>query len=134
MILSRDTNEYAAFGEPRAMPSTATGNRERAPSYDRHPMEKRVVAVQNGDQSQSNLAEKPDPRGPVAPREADESETVSADMAFRDGAMANVLLIEDDKETANEIRAELGDHGYAVDWAADGIEGRIKHVRVKQKS
>ena len=120
MILSRDTNEYAAFGEPRAMPSTATGNRER------HPMEKRVVAVQNGDKSQSNFAEKPDPRGPVAPREADESETVSADMAFRDGAMANVLLIEDDKETANEIRAELGDHGYAVDWAADGIEGLDK--------
>ena len=40
--------------------------------------------------------------------------------------MASVLLIEDDKETANEIRAELGDRGYAVDWAADGIEGLDK--------
>ena len=40
--------------------------------------------------------------------------------------MASVLLIEDDKETANEISAELGDRGYAVDWAADGIEGLDK--------
>jgi two-component system OmpR family response regulator len=40
--------------------------------------------------------------------------------------MASVLLIEDDRETANEIRAELGDRGYAVDWAADGIEGLDK--------
>ena len=40
--------------------------------------------------------------------------------------MASVLLIEDDKETADEIRAELGDRGYVVDWAADGIEGLDK--------
>jgi two-component system, OmpR family, response regulator len=37
--------------------------------------------------------------------------------------MAKVLLIEDDGETAHEIRAELVDRGFAVDWAADGIEG-----------
>jgi two-component system OmpR family response regulator len=37
--------------------------------------------------------------------------------------MAKVLLIEDDGETAQEIRAELVDRGFAVDWAADGIEG-----------
>ena len=72
---------------------------------------------------QSNATEKPDHAGHAAPNE---SETVSADMAFRDGAMASVLLIEDDRETANEIRAELGDRGYAVDWAANGIEGLDK--------
>jgi len=39
---------------------------------------------------------------------------------------AKVLLIEDDTETAHEIMAELGDHGFAVTWAADGIEGLDK--------
>jgi two-component system, OmpR family, response regulator len=37
--------------------------------------------------------------------------------------MARLLLIEDDKQTAEEIRAELSDHGYAVDWVADGLTG-----------
>ncbi len=37
--------------------------------------------------------------------------------------MARLLLIEDDKETAEEIRAELGDRGFDVDWAADGLTG-----------
>jgi two-component system OmpR family response regulator len=40
--------------------------------------------------------------------------------------MARLLLIEDDKETADEIRAELGDHDFDVDWAANGIEGLDK--------
>jgi two-component system OmpR family response regulator len=40
--------------------------------------------------------------------------------------LARVLLIEDDKETAEEIRAELGEHGFEVDWAANGIEGLDK--------
>src|ERR1700730_2683900 len=40
--------------------------------------------------------------------------------------MARVLLIEDDKETADEIRAELGEHGFEVDWAATGVEGLDK--------
>ncbi|HLN09747.1 MAG TPA: response regulator transcription factor [Xanthobacteraceae bacterium] len=40
--------------------------------------------------------------------------------------MAKVLLIEDDKETADEIRAELGHRGFDVDWAASGIEGLDK--------
>jgi len=34
-------------------------------------------------------------------------ETVSAAMEHRDESMARLLLIEDDKETADEIRAEL---------------------------
>jgi len=37
-----------------------------------------------------------------------------------------VLLIEDDRETANEILAELVDRGFDVDWAATGIEGLDK--------
>jgi two-component system OmpR family response regulator len=40
--------------------------------------------------------------------------------------MAKLLLIEDDEETAQEIRAELGDRRFAVDWAANGIEGLDK--------
>jgi two-component system, OmpR family, response regulator len=40
--------------------------------------------------------------------------------------MARVLLIEDDRETANEIMAELVDRGFEVDWAATGIEGLDK--------
>ena len=37
--------------------------------------------------------------------------------------MPRLLLIEDDRETADEIRAELGEHGFDVEWAANGIEG-----------
>jgi two-component system OmpR family response regulator len=40
--------------------------------------------------------------------------------------MARVLLIEDDRETADEIRAELSERGFVVDWAANGIEGLDK--------
>ena len=40
--------------------------------------------------------------------------------------MAKLLLIEDNKETADEIRAELSDRGFEVDWAANGIEGLDK--------
>src|SRR5271169_3167391 len=40
--------------------------------------------------------------------------------------MPRLLLIEDDKETADEITAELGDRGFEVSWAADGIEGLAK--------
>jgi two-component system, OmpR family, response regulator len=37
--------------------------------------------------------------------------------------MPRLLLIEDDRETADEISAELREHGFDVDWAANGIEG-----------
>jgi two-component system OmpR family response regulator len=37
--------------------------------------------------------------------------------------MPKLLLIEDDRETADEIVAELVDRGYDVAWAATGIEG-----------
>ncbi len=37
--------------------------------------------------------------------------------------MRKVLLIEDDAETACEISAELAERGYAVEWAANGVDG-----------
>src|SRR6202040_465044 len=50
----------------------------------------------------------------------------SAAPAPENEPMPRLLLIEDDKETADEITAELGDHGFDVSWAADGIEGLDK--------
>jgi two-component system OmpR family response regulator len=47
-------------------------------------------------------------------------------MAPGNEVMARLLLIEDDKETADEIRAALGDGGFDVDWASNGIEGLDK--------
>jgi len=41
-------------------------------------------------------------------------------------AMAKVLLIEDDTDTANEIMAELTERGFEVDRAATGVEGLDK--------
>jgi two-component system OmpR family response regulator len=113
---SGNANEHAAARGTRTMLS---------PAADRGEMENCTSLVQNGCQDESSVAEESD-RGPQSALETDGSETVSADSAFRDGAMASVLLIEDDRETANEIRAELGDRGYAVDWAADAIEGLDK--------
>jgi two-component system, OmpR family, response regulator len=68
------------------------------------------------------------------PREADIFGVRSADGApspARAGlaselAMAKVLLIEDDPETAREIMAELVERGFDVDWAATGVEGLDK--------
>lgn len=125
VILLRNTDENTAAHEARVLRAAAFTQGVRTPSYVSQPMEKGKVAVQNGSRNQSNGPEKSD-RGSAVPREAGGSETVSEDIEFRDGAMASVLLIEDDKETASEIKAELGDRGYAVDWAADGIEGLDK--------
>ena len=116
MTSSRDTNEHAAAREPRTTPSIAA---------DRGAMENFRSRVQNGCPDKSSVADESN-RGPVSTPETNGNETVSEDMGFRDGSMASVLLIEDDKETANEIKAELGDLGYVVDWAADGIEGLDK--------
>jgi two-component system OmpR family response regulator len=41
----------------------------------------------------------------------------------RETTMQKLLLIEDDRETADEIMAEFVDHGFDVTWAASGIEG-----------
>jgi two-component system, OmpR family, response regulator len=40
--------------------------------------------------------------------------------------MSRVLLIEDDRQTADEIVAELVERGFQVEWAATGIEGLDK--------
>jgi two-component system OmpR family response regulator len=37
--------------------------------------------------------------------------------------MPRILAIEDDETTAREIKAELAQHGFEVDWVADGREG-----------
>jgi two-component system OmpR family response regulator len=50
----------------------------------------------------------------------------AAALTARIEPMPKLLLIEDDKETAEEIRAELGDRGFDVSWAANGIEGLDK--------
>jgi two-component system OmpR family response regulator len=48
-------------------------------------------------------------------------ETVFAATAHRNEAMARLLLIEDDRETADEIRAELGERGFDVVLEACGV-------------
>ena len=80
--------------------------------------------VQNGHLDNSVAGEADGPL--MSARAKCSDETVSAAMADGNELMARLLLIEDDKETAEEIRAELGDRGYDVDWAADGIEGLDK--------
>jgi two-component system OmpR family response regulator len=40
--------------------------------------------------------------------------------------MTRVLVVEDDSQTAEEIRAALGDHGFAVECAGNGREGLLK--------
>jgi two-component system OmpR family response regulator len=55
---------------------------------------------------------------------AEDSAVAAAD--DRGAAMTRVLLIEDDRETAAEVMAELVERGYEVDWAATGIEGLDK--------
>ena len=81
--------------------------------------------VQNGWQDDSRVDGEAGGRRMSALETAGD-ETVSAAMAGGNESMAKVLLIEDDKETADEIRAVLGDHGFEVDWAANGIEGLDK--------
>jgi hypothetical protein len=38
-------------------------------------------------------------------------------LTYGDTSMPRLLLIEDDLETADEIRAELSERGFDVDWA-----------------
>jgi two-component system OmpR family response regulator len=52
--------------------------------------------------------------------------TAGWDKAEAIEAMSNVLLIEDDDETADEIVAELADRGFQVERAATGIVGLEK--------
>ena len=124
MASSRNINEHIAAREVRATPLIAAQAR-LASSQDRGVVANSTSPVQNGYQDKSSVAEESG-RRPESALETNGNETFSEDMGFRDGSMASVLLIEDDKETADEIRAELGDRGYVVDWAANGIEGLDK--------
>src|ERR1700751_6147044 len=40
--------------------------------------------------------------------------------------MTRVLVVEDDPQTAEEIRAALADHGFAVECAGNGRDGLLK--------
>jgi two-component system OmpR family response regulator len=79
--------------------------------------------VQDGEGDDSRDRE-PDDR--QLPETEDSASAAATTESGENQLMAKVLLIEDDKETAEEIRAELGHHDFAVDWAADGIEGLDK--------
>src|SRR4030088_1757468 len=87
-------------------------------------MENPMSPVQDGGRDSSRVDREVDGRR-MSAAETVADETVSA-MAPGNELMARLLLIEDDQETADEIRAELGDHGFEVDWAANGIEGLDK--------
>jgi two-component system OmpR family response regulator len=47
-------------------------------------------------------------------------------MAAKVCNMTRVLVVEDDPQTANEIKAALSDHGFEVEHAATGREGLLK--------
>jgi len=79
--------------------------------------------MQHGWQDNSGVDGQADGR-PTSAVETAADETVAAPPGNE--TMPRLLLIEDDKETADEIRAELGDRGFDVDWAANGIEGLDK--------
>jgi two-component system, OmpR family, response regulator len=51
--------------------------------------------------------------------------------AERQGSMGKVLVIEDDRRTADEIAAALGDHGFTVECAYDGRTGLLKAAAEK---
>jgi two-component system OmpR family response regulator len=106
-----------------AMPARQLVQSGQASLDDRGHIEKPSAAVQNSCQDKARVTE-----GVTGQRRSDPDSrnAAFADMTFWDGSMATVLLIEDDKETAQEIRAELSDRGYVVDWAADGVEGLDK--------
>jgi two-component system OmpR family response regulator len=119
----RNKDKQAAAAEPFAAPPVHSAQGVDAPADGRGLMEKSAAQVQNSRQDKARgtggVIGRPESR-------PDSHNGTFADMTFWDGSMASVLLIEDDKETAQEISAELGDRGYVVDCAANGIEGLDK--------
>jgi two-component system, OmpR family, response regulator len=87
-------------------------------------MEKRMSPVQDSGEEDTGIRKDADPQ-PSALDVAG-GDSLSAPTARGNEPMPKVLLIEDDKETADEIGAELADRGFDVDWAANGIEGLDK--------
>jgi two-component system OmpR family response regulator len=45
---------------------------------------------------------------------------------MKEGNMTRVLVVEDDRQTSDEIKAALSDHGFEVEQAATGREGLLK--------
>jgi two-component system OmpR family response regulator len=88
-------------------------------------MENLMSTVHNGWRDNSRVDREAD-GGRKAASDTAGDENVAGAATRGDDSMPRLLLIEDDKETADEIRAELGDHGFEVDWAANGIEGLDK--------
>jgi two-component system OmpR family response regulator len=86
-------------------------------------MENRMLPVHDG--SEDNAHVDRESGGRQAPTSATADHETSV-MPPGNEPMARLLLIEDDKETADEIRAELGERGFDIDWAASGIEGLDK--------
>jgi two-component system, OmpR family, response regulator len=88
-------------------------------------METIMSRVQNGREEDARVDREAED-GRMAASETVRDETVATAVTCGDDAMPRLLLIEDDKETADEIRAELGEHGFEIDWAANGVEGLDK--------
>src|SRR5271154_2407025 len=86
-------------------------------------MENAMLSMHNGRKNNSRSDGDSDGRPLWAP---DSVGSETAAPAAVNEPMTRLLLIEDDKETADEISAELGDHGFDVSWAPDGIEGLAK--------
>jgi two-component system OmpR family response regulator len=86
-------------------------------------MENAMLSVHDRWENNSRVDGESDGRRLPAP---DAVGNENAAPAAENEPMPRLLLIEDDKETANEIRAELGDRGFDVSWAADGIDGLDK--------
>src|SRR5580700_831539 len=86
-------------------------------------MENTMLSMHNGRGNNSHSDGDSDGRRLWAP---DAAGNETAAPAAENEPMPRLLLIEDDKETADEIAAELGDRGFDVSWAADGIEGLAK--------
>jgi two-component system, OmpR family, response regulator len=93
-------------------------------------MENAMLQVQNGWREKSRVDGESDGRQMPAPETVGDEAIAAAGTPGNETRgnelMARVLLIEDDRETADEIRAELGHRGFDVDWAANGIEGLDK--------
>jgi len=85
-------------------------------------------AVSRGSQGNSRLGEKTDARrAPVKKMAAMTSRRPS-----ENESMAKLLLIEDDKETADEIRAELGDRGFDSTGRRTASKGWTRHAPAAQ--
>jgi two-component system, OmpR family, response regulator len=86
-------------------------------------MENTMLSMHNGRQDNSRIDGESGGRRLWAPDAVGDEDAAPA---AENEPMPRLLLIEDDKETADEITAELGDRGFDVSWAADGIDGLAK--------